>query len=128
MTSIALIQAAGGSSIRDPALINCRFSEYYKTLYSSRATYTLQELSQCLDLVDLLSLSPVQRENLEAPISLNEVRQAIGVLQSGKIPGPEGYPVEFYKTYTDQLAPCLQHLFTTLKDTEESYLHLCCRQ
>lgn len=36
-------------------------------------------------------------ENLEKPLEAQEIESAIKSMQSGKTPGPNGFPVEFYK-------------------------------
>lgn len=36
---------------------------------------------------------------LGAPLSLLEVREAVGQLQNGKSPGPDRFVLEFYKAF-----------------------------
>ncbi|KAJ1204018.1 hypothetical protein NDU88_007799 [Pleurodeles waltl] len=40
-----------------------------------------------------------QTEELEWEVSLDDLVEALGDLASGKTPGPDGLPVEFYRTY-----------------------------
>lgn len=44
---------------------------------------------------------------LDAPISPEEVLGAIKLLKNGKSPGNNGFPVEFYKRYSQHLVPPL---------------------
>ena len=37
-------------------------------------------------------------------------------MQSGKAPGPDGYPTEFYKKFVDKLAPLLLRMFNDSLD------------
>lgn len=53
------------------------------------------------------ALSDAHRSQLDEAISLEEVQAAIGGLQSGKIPGADGLPTEFYSQHVDLLAPRL---------------------
>lgn len=48
-------------------------------------------------------------EKLEEPIT--ELSIAVKSLQSGKSPGPDGYPVEFYKKLFPKLAPILLEMY-----------------
>lgn len=36
---------------------------------------------------------------------------SISAMQSGKTPGPDGYPIEFYKNFSPKLAPLLLEMF-----------------
>ncbi|XP_059203363.1 uncharacterized protein LOC131982778 isoform X4 [Centropristis striata] len=58
------------------------------------------------------TLDRVAAEELERPITLIELEAAVKSLQSGKSPGPDGFPAEFYKTFWKQLAPHLLEMFT----------------
>ena len=47
------------------------------------------------------SLSQDLRHSLEAPITQKEIVAAITPMQSGKYPGPEGLPSDFFKKFSD---------------------------
>lgn len=36
---------------------------------------------------------------------------SLSLLQNGKCPGPDGFPIEFYKTFSDKLSPLLLNMF-----------------
>lgn len=48
---------------------------------------------------------------LGKPISITEIQEAIQSLQSGKLPGLDGYTVELYKTFSTLLSPALQSMY-----------------
>lgn len=52
------------------------------------------------------------RTTLCSPISEQEVREAIGNLQGGKAPGPDGFSSEFYKQFTDYIVGPLTNMFS----------------
>lgn len=56
--------------------------------------------------------SPVSPQSLEASIRKEGVRKAIQSMQSGKAPGLDGFPVEYYKLYIDILAPGLTEVYS----------------
>lgn len=55
--------------------------------------------------------SPNENQALDAPLTLSEIKETISSMNSGKSPGPDGYPVEFYKRFSNQLAPLLLEVF-----------------
>lgn len=52
------------------------------------------------------------RDELETPITLEEIELAIHKLTAHKTPGPDGLGTEYYKEFSDTLAPHLLALFT----------------
>ncbi|XP_072337806.1 uncharacterized protein [Scyliorhinus torazame] len=53
---------------------------------------------------------------LGAPIGLEELSKGLGSMQAGKAPGPDGFPVEFYRKYVDLLAPLLVGTFNEARE------------
>ena len=49
-------------------------------------------------------IDPELAKVLEHDISVKEITEVIGKMQSGKSPGPDGYPSEFFKTFSVTLA------------------------
>lgn len=50
-------------------------------------------------------------QSLDGPLSREEVARAISALQTNKCPGPDGFPVEFYKTFSAKLLPMLLNMY-----------------
>lgn len=49
--------------------------------------------------------------NLETDITKQEVLNAIGKLSGGKSPGPDGFPMDFYKAFASDLITPLMDIF-----------------
>lgn len=67
-------------------------------------------MREYLEWVDLPYLTDAAREKLDSPLTHKEIQVAVKSLQSGKTPGPDGYPAEFYKQYADDLLPTYREL------------------
>lgn len=106
-THIAGIRDGGGQLITSPEDINDRFSQFYQEVYSSRNRYSSADLQDYLDGIAFPTLAKEYRKNLEADITLEEVQAAIVGLQSGKTPGVDGLPTEFFSQHIELLAPRL---------------------
>ena len=52
-------------------------------------------------------LSKEAKDKLDAPFTAEEIYRAITKLPSGKSPGLDGFPIEFYKEYWEKI----KHLF-----------------
>lgn len=50
-----------------------------------------------LDNLDAPSIDSDKEKDLDEPLALKKVINSITAMQSGKDPGPDGYPIEFYK-------------------------------
>ena len=59
----------------------------------------------------LPKLSPSAQADLNADITLEEVKQATCSFPNGKVAGPDGPGIEFYKAYLDIIAPFMLRMF-----------------
>ena len=48
-------------------------------------------------------LTPEQKQQLDAPINQEEIKKAVFQMQTGKSPGLDGIPIEFYQEYWDNI-------------------------
>uniref|UniRef100_A0A670Z2G2 Reverse transcriptase domain-containing protein n=1 Tax=Pseudonaja textilis TaxID=8673 RepID=A0A670Z2G2_PSETE len=60
-------------------------------------------VKQYLQNVNLPKISKEIEEMLESNITMMELSQALKKQNNGKAPGPDGLPVEFYKTFQELL-------------------------
>lgn len=118
VTHIGRLKGSDGRPLTRQADIDERFLEFYRDLYSSRVSYTKSDLLRYLDCIQLPALGVDKSEQLDADISLEEVQVALGSMQSGKTPGPDGIPIEFYSTYQELLAPRLTALLKQFMEKE----------
>ena len=61
--------------------------------------------------LDLPTISDADRGKLEQPIVVGKIDQALKGMKSGKAPGPDGFPIEFYKKFSAKLIPILRDVF-----------------
>ncbi|CAJ0958213.1 unnamed protein product [Ranitomeya imitator] len=63
-----------------------------------------------LEELELPRLSDIDREDLEAPITEEELGRALQSMANGKAPGVDGFPAEIYKNFGEVLIPKLRVL------------------
>ena len=100
--------------------INDRFKRFYGELYSSESDMDKLKEGHFLKNLMIPQLSDHQAKSLEAPISLLEIDTAISSLKSGKTPGADGFPAEFFKAVKSKINKLLLKVFN--KSTEDSKL------
>lgn len=108
---ISQIYDASHNLTTDPASINSAFSSFYSTLYKSEPPSDSLSMDSFLDNLEFPSLSEDLSGSLEEPLELKEITSCISQMRSHKAPGPDGYPVEFFKKFSTQLAPLLLDVY-----------------
>uniref|UniRef100_A0AAX7UUT1 Reverse transcriptase domain-containing protein n=1 Tax=Astatotilapia calliptera TaxID=8154 RepID=A0AAX7UUT1_ASTCA len=71
----------------------------------------MEKIYSFLDSLDLPKLSPDAQSPLEQPLSIEEITNAIKLSQTGRSPGPDGFPMEFYKEFSSKLTPILESVY-----------------
>lgn len=61
--------------------------------------------------LNLPRLNNIWRSTLNNPPTVEDVWEAINCMQSGKTPGPDGLPVEFFKWFSSELSPLLLNMY-----------------
>ncbi len=92
---ISAVKDKDGNIVTDQLEINNQFKTFYEELYTSE---------QCEEgLVEdffrrtrVSMLEDADRDSIEGGIKLREIEQAVRKMKSGKTPGPDGFPMEFY--------------------------------
>ena len=72
------------------------FARYYKTLYAAIPTPPEEQRLPILRTIPLPRITPALVEELNRPLSLEELAVALADPNSGTSPGPDGFLVEFF--------------------------------
>ncbi len=80
----------------NPVSINDIFKGFYTNLYKAETDFDEPICKQYLDKLELPRISQIDKESLEAPLSLEELHVSLKSLQKGKSPGLDGLPPELY--------------------------------
>lgn len=94
-----------GAPVTDPASIAESFAVYYEALYTPHESISASAVDAFLADLPPKALSDDVRDCLELPLTDEELGTALGGLNPGKAPGPNGFPCEFFTRYHTQLAP-----------------------
>lgn len=102
---------AGGSLVTSSKGINDIFKDFYENLYRSSGAMDEISAQDFFSNIQLPTLSSDQVALLDASVTQEEVKTAILSMNTGKSPGSDGFPVEYYKEYIDIITPILTMVF-----------------
>ena len=91
---------------------NCR--KLLQTI-NAKKFENLDEMDKFLEMYNLPKLNQEQAENLNRPITADEIEAVIKKLPTHKSPGPDGFTGEFYKAFKEELTPILHRLFEKIQ-------------
>lgn len=112
-----------GSHTVDANRIISQVLDFYQNLYSSEPCEA--EARRAL-LLGVPQLPEEDREELDHPLSLAELTRAVNEQSSGKSPGLDGLPAEFYQALWGVIGPDLHEVFQ--ESMKNNLLPLSCRR
>lgn len=95
----------------NPKIINDTFKHFYSKLYSSESKNDQKLIDNFFENLQIPTISLDNRKSLDQPITKEEIKKAVGSMQNSKCPGPDGYSIEFYKVFIEQIAPLLLNVY-----------------
>ena len=78
----------------------------------------LEEINKFLETYNLHRLNHEEIENLNIPITINEIESAIKMLSTKKSPKPDGFKGQFYQISKEELTPIPLKFFQKKKRKE----------
>ena len=88
---------------------------YYEELYAKKFE-NLDEMGTFVEKYNLAKQNEEKAENLNRPITADEIEPVIQKLPTQNNDGPDGFTREFYKAFKEELTPILHRLFQKIHE------------
>ena len=109
-----------GTISTDPFQIMDAHKSFYSKVYQRQQTNQKSaEAKRFLDNPSIAKLSEEQRTSCEGKIAIEECEKILGSFQTGKTPGNDGIPIEFYKTFWPLIGDFMVNSFNEAYDNKE---------
>ena len=106
---ITTILDSEGNTRTDTASIGEEFLHFYQQLYTDHTQYSPDQSAKFLQYSK--QLDDIDKQLLDTPISLNDIKVALASFQKNKTPGPDGLTAEFYLHFFPILGPLMHRLY-----------------
>lgn len=112
--TLSTILTQQGHEVSDQKLILEECRAFYEKLYTkdSNNLHSHDHIIQATRHLQHPVLTDISRQQLDQPISKDELKVALGKLNKGKSPGTDGLPPEYYTAFWDLLSPFLYESLT----------------
>lgn len=118
------LKTESGQELSEPAQIRSYARSFYSSLYDCELIPSNLVSNAFFD--GLPSVSEESCSEIDNPLTLIEIENALMSMESGKSPGIDGLPMDFYKAFWDCLG---EDLLAVLREClEEGCLPLSCRR
>ena len=108
---IPRIKDGSGALQEDLDAINSVFSSFYESLYRSELPSDLADMHTFLDALQFPPIDPELVNQLHSALTIQELNSALQNMQNNKAPGPDGFPVKFFKAFQTKLIPLLYSVY-----------------
>uniref|UniRef100_A0A672IKH9 Reverse transcriptase domain-containing protein n=1 Tax=Salarias fasciatus TaxID=181472 RepID=A0A672IKH9_SALFA len=108
---IPRIKDGSGTLVEEPRLVNSVFSSFCESLYSSEFSSNVMVMHTFLNGLDFPIIDQESAAQLDSELTAQELVLALQSMNNLRTPGPDGYPVEFFKTFHAKLIPLLHSVY-----------------
>lgn len=115
--TISSIKNLDGKLTHNPDEINQCFRDFYKKLYSSDNNPSEASIDNFLNSIVLPKLNQEQATTMDADLTQAEFEEALAQMPLNKAPGPDGFPVEFYKALWPTVGPTYYRMAREILNT-----------
>lgn len=107
-----------GQIISDPTCIAKHVSSFYSKLYD--LSESDENIEQLLNNIDIQQIQPSKHDKCDSPLSTSDILICTKQLKNNKSPGPDGLTVEFFKLFSDHIAPFLTCVYLEYRKRNSS--------
>ena len=109
--SIKSLKNPQGILITNQANILKELNSFYESLYHDNEQYNEDQSYDFIQSMSLPTINETPKTQSDTPITEHECLQAIFQLANNRSPGPDGFAVEFYKVFWEDIKrPCMECL------------------
>uniref|UniRef100_A0A670K2L6 Reverse transcriptase domain-containing protein n=1 Tax=Podarcis muralis TaxID=64176 RepID=A0A670K2L6_PODMU len=103
-----------GEETNNSKEIRKAFLDFYRGLYKNNERNNLRKIERFLKEKNIQKISTVEKEKLNIPIEIEEIKEIIKEFKKGKAPGPDGLTASYYKEMESVLLTPLQEVMNSI--------------